>query len=89
MEISPLVILAIGIGTILALIVVLRTNAFLALIVAAILVSLLSPGAPYEKISRVGIEFGKQAGNIGIVIGLAAIIGQCMMDSGAADRIVR
>jgi GntP family gluconate:H+ symporter len=89
MALPPLVILAIGIGTILALIVLLRANAFLALIIAAILVSLLSPGAPYEKISRVGVEFGKQAGNIGIVIGLAAIIGQCMMDSGAADRIVR
>ena len=89
MELPPLLILAIGITTILGLIVVLRTNAFLALITAAILVSLLSPGAPSEKISRVAVEFGKQAGNIGIVIGLAAIIGQCMMDSGAADRIVR
>ncbi|MHC4583232.1 MAG: GntP family permease, partial [Planctomycetota bacterium] len=29
------------------------------------------------------------AGNIGIVIAMAAIIGKCMMDSGAADRIVR
>ena len=89
MELHPLVILLIGIGTILGLIIVLRTNAFLALIAAAMLVSVLSPGQPFEKFSRVGVEFGKAAGNIGIVIGLAAIIGQCMMDSGAADRIVR
>jgi GntP family gluconate:H+ symporter len=89
MELPPLVILAIGIATIVGLIVVLKTNAFLALTAAAILVSLLAPGSPHDKISRVGVEFGKQAGNIGIVIGLAAIIGQCMMDSGAADRIVR
>src|SRR5690606_23879714 len=34
-------------------------------------------------------EFGSTAGKIGVVIALAAIIGQCMMDSGAADRIVR
>ncbi|MDA2928517.1 GntP family permease [Acidobacteria bacterium AH-259-O06] len=34
-------------------------------------------------------EFGSTAGAIGIVIVLAAIIGQCLMDSGAADKIVR
>jgi GntP family gluconate:H+ symporter len=89
MALSPLLILAIGIATILGLIVVLRTNAFLALIAAAMLVSLMAPGEPFEKFERVGAEFGRAAGNIGIVIGLAAIIGLCMMDSGAADRIVR
>jgi GntP family gluconate:H+ symporter len=34
-------------------------------------------------------EFGSTAASIGIVIALAAIIGQCLMISGAADRIVR
>ena len=34
-------------------------------------------------------EFGSTAGSIGIVIVLAAIIGQCLMDSGAADKITR
>jgi GntP family gluconate:H+ symporter len=33
--------------------------------------------------------FGDTAGGIGLVIALAAIIGTCMMGSGAADRIVR
>ena len=89
MELSPLLILAIGIGTVLVLIVVLRTNAFLALITAAMLVSLLAPGAAYEKLERVGVEFGRSAGQIGIAVGLAAIIGQCLMESGAADCIVR
>ncbi|MEX2138918.1 MAG: SLC13 family permease [Pirellulales bacterium] len=89
MELHPLLILAIGIGTVLVLIVMLRTNAFVALITAAMLVSLLAPGEPYEKLERVGVEFGRAAGQIGIAIGLAAIIGQCLMESGAADRIVR
>jgi GntP family gluconate:H+ symporter len=87
--VDPLVILAIGIVTILGLIIGLRTNAFLALIIAAMVVSTLAPGAVDDKMSRVAREFGVAAGNIGIVIALAAIIGQCMMDSGAADRIVR
>jgi len=85
----PLLILAIGIFTIIFLIAALRLNAFIALIVSAIVVSLLAPGQTADKINRVAIAFGSTAGNIGIVIALAVVIGKCMMDSGAADRIVR
>ncbi|HAN97330.1 MAG TPA: hypothetical protein DCQ98_07835 [Planctomycetaceae bacterium] len=85
----PLIILAIGIVTVLGLIIGFKANAFLALIVAAILVSLLAPGGIDTKIARVATAFGNASGNIAIVIGLAAIIGKCMLDSGAADRIVR
>ena len=85
----PLLILLIGVVVIIGLIIVLRVNAFVALIVAAMLVSLLSPGDWAEKIARVGTAFGKACGGIGIVIAAAAIIGRCLMDSGAADRIVR
>ena len=85
---SPLVILLIGVVAILGAIVVFRINAFLALIGAAILVSLLAPGDPVQKITRVAEAFGRTAGNIGIVIALAAIIGAALMQSGAADRIV-
>lgn len=35
------------------------------------------------------IEFGKAAGGIAISIGLASIIGLCLMESGAADKVVR
>ena len=86
---SPIVILIIGIVAVLGLIMILRVNAFIALITAAILVSLLSPGELSEKISRVATAFGEAVGSIGIVIALAAVIGKCLMDSGAADRIVR
>ncbi len=85
----PLLILLVGMGTVIAAIVLLRLHAFLALIGAAILVSLLAPGEPATKISRVAEALGTTAGSIGIVIALAAIIGKAMMDSGAADRIVR
>lgn len=34
-------------------------------------------------------EFGATAGAIGIVIVLAAVIGQCLLESGAADMIIR
>jgi GntP family gluconate:H+ symporter len=86
---GPLVILAIGIAIVIGMIVALRVNAFLALITAAMVVSLLAPGDLSEKISRVATEFGTTAGKIGVVIAMAAIIGKCLIDSGAADRVVR
>lgn len=88
-ELFPLVILGIGMVTVIGLIVGLRLNAFLALLIAALLVSFLAPGELSEKVTRVAAAFGSTAGSIGIVIALAAVIGKAMMDSGAADRIVR
>ncbi len=85
----PLTVLGVGIVIVLGLIIGLKVNAFLALIVAAIVVSLMAGGNLEEKISRVAVAFGESAGKIGIVIALAAVIGKCMLDSGAADRIVR
>jgi len=85
----PLLILLVGMATILAGILGLRLNAFLALVTAAIVVSLLAPGEPAVKMARVAEGFGRTAGTIGIVIALAAIAGQAMLGSGAADRIVR
>ncbi len=88
-EIHPLLILVIGIATVLGLIVPLRINAFIALITAALLVSILAPGEWALKVGRVASAFGGTAGAIGIVIALAAVIGKAMMDSGAADRVVQ
>ncbi len=89
LEPNPLVILVLGMLTVLGLIIFARLNAFLALIIAALLVSFLAAGNVAEKVGRVASAFGTNAGNIGIVIALASIIGKCMLDSGAADRIVR
>jgi GntP family gluconate:H+ symporter len=35
------------------------------------------------------VEFGAAAGSIAVSIGLAAIIGLCLMESGSADKVVR
>lgn len=86
---SPWLILLAGLATVVGLLVVLRINAFLALIAGALVVSLLAPGEMAQKSLRVATAFGEAAGRIGVAIALAAIIGKCMMDSGAADRVVR
>ena len=94
----PLIVMSIGIALVIGLIMWFRINAFIALVTAAVVVSLLAfekdadgnfAGLASDAISRVAASFGGACGNIGIVIGLAAVIGVCMMESGAADRIVR
>ena len=85
----PFLVLVVGIATVLGLIIVLKVNAFLSLVIAALLVSLMVGGNPGLRMDAVVSAFGKSAGDIGIVIAMAAIIGKCMLDSGAADRIVR
>ena len=88
----PVVMVAVGIVSVLGLIIGLKLNAFLALILSALLVSLLVGVRRGEafggRMDAVVSAFGTNAGNIGIVIAMAAIIGKCMLDSGAADRIV-
>jgi gluconate transporter len=87
--VHPLLILVIGLAVVVGAIVVVRLNAFLALVGAALVVSVLAPGAVDQKVVRVAEALGATAGNIAIVIAMAAVVGQCMMESGAADRIVR
>ncbi|MDG2389267.1 MAG: SLC13 family permease [Planctomycetaceae bacterium] len=84
-----LIVMSVGIAIVLGLIIFAKANAFMALITAAMVVSLCAPGEMGTKITRVAEAFGSGCGSIGIVIALAAVIGQCMMDSGAADRVVR
>ncbi len=38
---------------------------------------------------RIGIAFGDSCAKIGLLIALASIVGKCLLDSGAAERIVR
>lgn len=86
----PVLILAIAIAVVFILIIRLKINAFIALVVAAMTVGILSPKVPLpEVMPRVADLFGTLCGKIGIVIALAALIGQCLMESGAADKIVR
>ncbi|MBW8036480.1 MAG: gluconate permease [Planctomycetes bacterium] len=69
-----------------------RIHAFIALITAALIVSFLGPlpaSSDVTFIGRVAVALGSTAGKIGIVIALATIIGRCLIDSGAADRVVR
>ena len=86
---QPLLILLAGFTVVLGGIIVLRVHAFLALVGAAIVVAILAPGEPGVKMAVVAEGFGRTAGQLGVIVALAAIIGGAMSGSGASDRIVR
>jgi gluconate:H+ symporter, GntP family len=95
----PFVILAISVVVIIVLVTKLRFHPFLALIAVAVLAGLLAPvgslpGEPekshwVQAVEVTTAEFGAVCGRVGVVIALAAIIGACIMESGAADKVVR
>lgn len=82
-------LVVLGVASVLFMMIALKFHAFVALILSSIFISLLIGGGGAEPVQRVAREFGASAGGIGIVIGMAAVIGKCMLDSGAADRIVQ
>ena len=74
---------------VIALIVVGRAHAFLALLAGALLVAVASPASVplAHSATTVATEFGLVAGRIGIVIALASVIGLALHRSGGAARI--
>ena len=98
MGLYPFFVLGIAILFVIVTIVFLRIHAFLALMLAAVLVGILSDQPLSENssspqavqaIEMATVELGQTVAKIGLVIALASIIGQCLMDSGAADAIAR
>lgn len=99
----PFVVLVASVVFIIVSITRYKLHAFLALILAALVAGSLSRIFPQSTavngvavvatmgdVIRLTMEgFGKTAAGIAISVGLASIIGFCLMESGAADRVVR
>lgn len=92
----PFAILFLSIMMVVILITRWRFHPFVALMLSAIFVGLISPALPVSAgenalVAAVELpmtEFGAMAGKIAWVIALAAVIGTAMMESGAAEVIV-
>jgi GntP family gluconate:H+ symporter len=101
----PFVVLAVSVAFIIIAISKLRMHPFLALVLAALLACLLAGKDSWDVVQKDGkmkamsslvgaVEMvskglGDAARDIAISIALAAIIGMCLMESGAADKVVR
>ena len=106
---DPLLILLSGIVVVVGGIIFFKLHPFLALLIAALTVAILTPEAYTHQFfmskgmtdaealklahksigERIATEFGNTCAKIGILIAMAAIIGKSMLDSGAAEKIVR
>jgi GntP family gluconate:H+ symporter len=91
---DPVLILLVSLFVVVASILYLRIGAFLSLLAGALTVSFWAaaigdePFNPIRNVNRVCEAMGTTVGKIGVLIVLGTIIGKCMTDSGAADRIV-
>ncbi len=106
---DPIFILFVGVIIVVGGIIGLKLHPFLALLLAAVAVALLTPTVALEQFyiskgsvaaeasklahksigERIGTEFGNTCAKIGILIAMAAIIGKSMLESGAAEKIIR
>jgi GntP family gluconate:H+ symporter len=92
----PFVVLLLSVTLVIVQITRWRIHPFIALMLSAILVGLLSPSLPevpgqnpwVTVIELPMAEFGIMVGKIGWVIAVASVIGTAMMESGAAEQIV-
>jgi gluconate:H+ symporter, GntP family len=86
----PLTALAASIVLVVVLIGWCRLHAFFALLLGALAVALTTgTGTAVAGVENVLREMGALTGSIGYSIAVAAVIGAALMESGAADRIVR
>ncbi|WP_030607013.1 gluconate:H+ symporter [Streptomyces sclerotialus] len=83
----PLLVVALSVVALLFLMTRLKLNGFIALLLVAVVVAVVR-GIDLEKIPDVlGEGVGGQIGDTMLVIGLGAMVGRVMGDSGAAQRI--
>ncbi|WDF33979.1 SLC13 family permease [Arthrobacter agilis] len=87
MDIQLLLALVLGIATIIVLVLKTRLDAFVALLIAALVTGLVAGQAPLDIVSSITTGFGNTLASIGIVIGLGVGIGKILEVSGAANAL--
>ncbi|GAA2007714.1 gluconate transporter [Nakamurella flavida] len=87
-ETQLIVAALVGIAAIITLITWLKVHPFLALLVGAIGIGIGAGLSPADSIAQFAAGFGSTMGGVGILIGLGAMYGKLLADSGGADRIV-
>ena len=78
----------IGVIAIILVITLLKVHPFVALTVGAIGVGIGAGLAPGLAVTSFGTGFGATMASVGVLVGLGAVFGKLLADSGGADRIV-
>ncbi len=85
----PLLIVAIGIALLLFLIMYLRVNTFLALILVALGVGIAIGMTPTAVVQSIQSGVGGTLGSLALILGLGAMLGALIAESGAAQTITQ
>jgi gluconate:H+ symporter, GntP family len=88
-DVQLLLALVLGIATIVVLVLRTRLDAFVALLIAALVTGFVAGSPVGETITAITTGFGNTLASIGIVIGLGVAIGKVLEVSGAADALAR
>lgn len=88
-DLQLLLALVLGIATIVFLVLRTRIDAFVALLLAALVTGFVAGSPALETITSMTTGFGTTLSSIGIVIGLGVAIGKILEVSGAADALAR
>ena len=83
----PIVSVCIGVAVLLLLMIVFKLNAFISLILVALVVGILEGMSPLDAITSVQNGLGGTLGSLTMIIIFGAILGKLMTDSGGAQRI--
>ena len=83
----PFVSVTIGVVLLLVLMMVLKVNAFIALLLSSLSVGLLEGMSPLKTMTSIQNGLGASTGSLMLVIIFGAAIGKLLTDSGAAQRI--
>ena len=89
MDLQLLLALVLGIGTIVVVVLKTRLDAFVGLLLAALVTGAAAGTPVLDTIDSITVGFGETLAAIGIVIGLGVGIGKILEVSGAADSIAR
>lgn len=89
MDLQLILALVAGIATIVVIVLFTRLDAFIALLIAAIVTGVVAGQDLLSLIDAVTTGFGNTLASIGIVIGLGVGIGKILEVSGAADSLAR
>lgn len=84
-----LLIAAGGVALLLALVIVLRWHAFVALLAVAVAVGLAAGMPPAKLLDSLKAGMAETLGFIAVVVGLGAILGQIVESAGGAERLAR
>ncbi|MPY82484.1 MAG: GntP family permease [Actinophytocola sp.] len=87
MDLQLLAALALGIATIIVIVLRTRLDAFVALLLAALVTGFVAGSPATDTLDSIIGGFGETMGEIGIVIGLGVAVGKILEVSGAADAL--